>query len=259
MPSSLSSIDAMIAAARTHGTMNRVIYDILTTVTTAGSLTSGAIGMQRMPSPLVIPAMGAGVTGCYPVVFDMVTEDANTIMVAALEYTLGSLAVGTGVFTAGVSMPTKTVEGEAILTASIEPMLVVRTSITGATTPLITITYTNQDGVTGRTAQLTLPTNPVIHGAYRISPHFQSGDTGMRAVTGMTKSVGSGGVLDVMGLLLIHTTTAHASAGSMHSVPPLSEPTIMWKLTTGERIALYRTGALGGAIVGHVVLLPETE
>lgn len=108
--------------------------------------------------------------------------------------------------TPGVSMPTKTIRVDgaesSIQTATMMPALNVTTSLTGSTTPQMTITYTDQDGNTGASSSMTLPSNPSIRSLFQMAPHLASGDTGVRAITDMTSSVnGTAGQIMLLGFL----------------------------------------------------------
>jgi hypothetical protein len=161
-------------------------------------------------------------------------------MMGALEYTLGTLTVSGNSFSAGVTMPTKTVMGTSLQTATVEPMLVVTAALT-ATNPVVTITYTDQDGNTGATAVLTLPSNTLINSAFRIAPYLANGDTGIQAVTNISISTGTVGSLAVMGLLVVNATQS-TNASGFGMVSPLEQPIPIYLWEAGEKIAFYRYG-----------------
>jgi hypothetical protein len=81
----------------------------------------------------------------------------------------------------------------------------------GTTAANITVTYTNQDGVTGRTGTIRFPgtTAPAVNTIYPME--LQSGDTGVRAVasfqlSGTTGTAGSYGIIMVRELMMVNVT-----------------------------------------------------
>jgi hypothetical protein len=196
-------------------------------------------------------------TGCYVTVLDMTNYTGGTIMVGGLEYALGTLTVSGNSFSGGVSMPTKDVMGSSITTACSEPLLVATVTL-AATTPTITITYTDQDGNTGNSAVLTLPTNVAANSAFRIAPYLANGDTGIRAVTNISTSAGTAGTLVVYGMLPINMTVA-AGATPFGAISPLESPLPMYLCEAGERLAFYRYGSTSGtSLEVHLYAVAET-
>ena len=71
----------------------------------------------------------------------------------------------------------------------------------GATASVFTVTYTNQDGTTGRSASYSMPANALSVG--QLFPFtLQAGDTGVRTVTQVQLSIATGTVGD-FGLVLL--------------------------------------------------------
>jgi hypothetical protein len=161
--------------------------------------------------------------------------------IVAAEFDLGTLTVSGNTFSGAGTMPTRRYNDKtAVQTASTYSMLVVNTALT-ATTPVVTITYTDQSGNTGNTATLTLPTSPVINTAFLISPHLANADTGIRAITNMSISTGSAGILKVYGLLPIALgTTEDLSNPQTPDIIPVAQP--MWQLKGADSIAVYQIG-----------------
>jgi hypothetical protein len=255
----LDSIDNMLAAADTYGILSRFIIDRIQSATGVATVNCGGISAQRYPAPFTVPTLGTGVTGAYATYCRMHNEDTSTLMMMALDIEMGTLTVNTNAFVAGSDMPTdRPVFGENQTMATMVPMLVVTSNLT-ATTPTITITYTNQDGVTGQTATLILPTNPVLNSAFMITPHLASGDTGIRAITNMSKSAGTGGILKIFGLVPLAMGNGSTAAAVM-TPDILPSPILMPMLKGGDKIAFYRFGSsttnqLGAAFT----LIPETS
>ena len=255
MASVLDSFDNLIAMSQDYGPLVRLVSARQASVTTAATATSGSLTINRFSSNFVMPSMAAGLTGAYLTHCRMYTGLGNTILAAALEVSLGVLTVSGNSFAAGSAMPTRKVKGTSVTTASGLAVLVATAALT-ATTPTVTITYTNQSGTTGQTATLTLPTSPVANSGFLINPHLASGDTGIRAVTGMSISAGSAGTLTVYGLLPLAFTMAGPTAGAS-TVDPLVSPVPFYKVTAGDSVGFYSFGGTGSAkdlvaVVGFV-------
>src|SRR3990167_5532900 len=201
----LSSIDNMLKSAAEQGTFVRHYASIIPSAATAATVNCGYTTGFRYPEIITIPSLGPGVTGALFTNIQLVAITANTIATCGIEYILGTLTgdSGTGIFAAGVVMPTKTIGTSRIQTASQKTFLYIST-VLPAVSPVITITYTDQDGNTGATAVLTLPASSAINTIYDITPHLTAGDTGIRAVTAMswTNSPASG-VAKVLGVLVL--------------------------------------------------------
>jgi len=165
-------------------------------------------------------------------------------ILCALEYNLGSVALATGTFTDGVAMPTKTIEGSAIQTASLLTMMVVTATLT-ATSPVITATYTDQSGNTGASCALTIPTNALVNSAFIMTPHLATGDTGVQDVTNITKSAGTAGTVAVRGLLPLAIGFQAGTAGHPLKIEPLTIQYPQFLVEASETIAFYCFGATG--------------
>jgi len=127
-------------------------------------------------------------------------------------------------------------------TASMIPMLVASSTLT-ATTPVITITYQNQAGTGSRTCSMTLPTNAVINSAFCMTPHLNSGDTGLEDVTNMSRSAGTLGELRVKGCIPI-AFSCQGVGTSMSSFTEMHKPKAPFLAESGDKLAFY---FLGGA------------
>lgn len=245
LTSATPSIDAMISATQANGSYRRAYNSYLSSTSTAANATSGRISARRFPQAITIPSMGTGVAGVVMTTINMSNEDASTICLCALEKSLGTLTVSGNTFSSGSSMPTKTIMGTSVTTASVATFAVVTTALT-ATTPVLTITYTDQDGNTGNTATLTLPTNPNLNTAFLINPHLASGDTGIRAVTNISISTGTAGVIEIFGCLPL----AYDINGSTQSCVTVNDllqgmnaPILC---EANDVISFYRLGSTGG-------------
>jgi hypothetical protein len=115
-------------------------------------------------------------------------------------------------------------------------MLAVEVSAaTGAGTPTITVSYTNQDGTAGRTAANIIATvaSSAIGATYFIG--LQAGDTGVRSVQSLTLSVSwSSGTINLVAYRYITEVTVGAAfvAGEVDVItggrPRLYDGTVPW-------------------------------
>jgi len=235
----IDSLDGIIKSAQEKGMMHRLWCPLNDQGATAATSTCGYQTWGRYLPSFTIPSMGAGISGAWMTRFSSVI--GNSGVVCGLEYSLGTLTVSTNAFAAGVSMPTKTMRlngiTSSVVTATQRAFLVATAALTAAT-PTITITYTNQAGTLNRTATLVLPSNPVKNTAFDIIPHLQSGDTGIRAVTGISTSAGSAGSLVVYGLLVVGTTNAMLI--NSVSVDPILTTMPLWLMETNETLTIYQ-------------------
>lgn len=229
----------MISQATSQGMLRRAIYTAKA-VTTSANTTSGSINLCRVPNSFTVPSLGGSVTAAYFTYIRSFYSATNAFVLGGHETDLGTLTVSTNTFVAGSSMPTKTIEGSSIQTASIFPVLVATASLT-ATTPVVTITYTDQDGNTGNTCTMTLPTNPVVQTGFFMVPHLANGDTGVRAITNMSISTGSAGTLKVYGVIPQHLGVA-GTIGTANSLDFLQAPFPLVPFAAGEVLAFYVNG-----------------
>lgn len=253
----LDSIDAIIASARTSGAFSRFYLTPGTGSTTAATITSGYISAGRYPRTLTVPAQGGGVTALYLTYARLfsVGELGEVLLLAAAEYELGSLAVATNTFSSGVVMPTKTIKSQSIQTAASLTAAVATAALT-ATTPDLTISYTNQSGTTSRTATLTLPTGAAVNSAFLVGPHLQSGDTGVRAVTNLSISTGSAGTIKLYGLMILgmgFVTGTAAVDFTFTSLDPLQTGIPLWPLAVGDKISFWKFGTTSSLALGAVL------
>jgi hypothetical protein len=134
----------------------------------------------------VVPA-GYNFNGTWFYLFSGGVDRARTIRHTAF----GSYNMSTNVFTDGVSLT-------APRFASIM-YLFVTTATNNVADTTITITYTNQDGVTGRVATLLLLKNTPA--GRRIEIVLQSGDYGVQDVTNVTDNTANVGVFNLEGVV----------------------------------------------------------
>jgi hypothetical protein len=204
--------------------------------------------VRRFDRPITIPSVTAPVTGFY-ITAVVVAPSQVQGQIVGLEYLLGTINIGTGSFTDGVAMPTKTIRGTSVQTAASLAFCAVTSAVSGTST--ITITYTNQSGTTGRTASLTLPNNAALNSAFYIHPHLQAGDTGIRDVTNITRSGGTAGVVAVYGILPIRSIASATMAGQDTS--PLAVPELDVLCEPGEALNVYGIGATSAGDVAVMI------
>lgn len=239
MGNALRSVDDLIRLSQTHGVWRRAL-STKSGATTAATANCGKVNVKRFPDEFIVPTLGAGVTAAYFTEIAIATQNVTSVVVAAHETLLGTLTVSGNVFTAGSAMPTKTIDGASVVTATVLPILAATVAIT-ATTPVITITYVNQDGVGSRTATMTMPTNSTATSAYLITPHLQAGDTGIRSVTNIGISAGSAGTFQIFGLLPQAVSISSSSAFSP-ALTALRAPFPMIPFVAGDCLAFYQFG-----------------
>jgi hypothetical protein len=185
-------------------------------------------------------SFGTGVTGAY-LTYCRIIGVTNTMVICGIEYLLGTLTVSGNSYSAGVSMPTKTVKGVSTQTAASYAFAVVTTNLT-VTAPVLTVNYTNQAGTTGRSCTLTLPNSPVSSTAFFLNANLQSGDSGIRTLsaTGMSISTGSAGVIKLYGVLPLSSSSGAVGA-SCFTPDPLTVSEVPYKIEASENINFYRS------------------
>lgn len=257
--SATPSLDAGLTNWALYGGVNDA-WAFRFAATTAANSTSGNVSCQRAANPISVPSVTAPVQGYVCTGADIWTNSAQCLNFLCLEYVLGVCTLSGNVFSGSASMPTKTILGTSVTTASNLAFLVATTTGT-ATTPTITITYTNQDGTVSQTATMTLPTTPLVTTAFYINPHLAAGDSGIRTVTNISSSVSTGAlVLKVFGCLLLGHSNTTLSAGPHSSIEPLITPIFPLTLcAAGEAINIYKAGVSNAQdSIASIILCPET-
>ena len=246
MGTTLNSLDHMLASASTNGLLVRLLTGSVTLTTTSATTTSGYATWQRIPTSFTMPAVGPGLTGAYFPTIIMVNEDVNTMMLCGLEYTLGTITAngGTGTFSAGSTMPTKTIAGTSVQTASMRHFVYISTTLS-AVAPVLTITYTDQNGNTGVTMTITIPSGSVVNSMFDLTSSLASGDTGIRAVTDMSWTLNpAAGVARVIGVLTM-AIGDNTIGGAGATMKPLSSPLPLFLVEENDVIGMYKCGTNG--------------
>lgn len=249
-----SSIDKAIDADATYGSFYRIIQVSSLGGTIATSDTN-YITANRCPQTITIPPVSSTLSGyiatnCHAVL------GAPGVVVLALEYLLGTFDM-TGTFTPGVSMPIKPIKGTNVQTASGLTLFVADNNLSSAA-GVFTITYTDQEGITNKTATLTLPASVNAGTGYTFQATMQTLSKGVRAITNITTAaVGASGTVKIYGLLPIHvametTNVTDSSFFKNLAVPYLCEP--------NEQIGVYQFVTNSQyEIVVMLGLTPEVE
>jgi len=247
----LSSIDSVMLSESLYGAWRRYWTWPSTGGTSPTATAGGPIAMVHSQRPVTVPSVGAGILGMYLVqaIVEPANSSGNVGGILGLEYKLGSVNMNTGAFTAGVSMPVKRYAGvtAGVQTSSQLTFLAADAACT-ATTPTITVTYTNQNGDSGRSAALVVPTNAAVDSAYLLTPSLQAGDTGIQSVSNITKSAGTAGTISVYGFLIL---AAGWGASSSETIIDPSEGSLpLWLCEAADKIGYVQ---LGNSITTHRV------
>lgn len=239
MGTALRSVNDALAAAQSKGMLKR-FWNTTRPASTAATATSGGVTVCRIWDPFTIPTLGSGVTGAL-LTYMRIGSLSQGMFVAAFEYPLASYTAG-GSPSYNGPMPTRVANGVSTVLGSPWPLLFVSSNITG--TPTFTITYTNQSGVTGKTATLTLPATAGAYSCFQIGPHLAAGDTGIREVTGISLSSGTytAGTVQVVGCMPLAVGHGGGQGGGS-TTPPLSNAFPHYALLAGDVIAVYHVGS----------------
>lgn len=253
MGNTMNSTDEMIASAQTYGMWNIAYFNIgAGGGFTAATTSSGGITTGRVNSDIVMPSFGTGINCAFSTFADMWNEDSSTTMLLGIEYNFGSIALSSGTFTDGVAMPTKTVGGASVQTASMLSFCHIDSTLTGS--PALSITYTDQDGNTGNTCSMTLPSGSLISSGFFMNPHLANGDTAIRDITACSRTGGTGGTVSFRGLLPL----AWQIKGD-YAISPLLYSMPKFPIATGETLAIWRFGSTSSYItVGAFGFLADT-
>lgn len=187
-----------------------------------------------------IPTMPSGVTSFL---LDRLTlhdsHNAQAIFGEFIDF--GSIDIATGTFTDGVAMPARTVLGNASYTIPSGWLLAFcETAIVGTVNPL-TVTYTDQDGNTGKTTTAHAMTlNPVIDS---IAPMVLNvADWGVTDVTAATRTGGTSGTIRFYGIIPIDVLPAWNTAFVEPQLPKL----LCRRLSAGAKIGWILTNQTAG-------------
>lgn len=255
MANPLLSIETANAQAISRGALSQSWHCWTSSTSSAATVDSGKTTVLRLPQSW---DNYASVDDSYAYDFHFHTPAALSYASANIEYELGTLTVSTNTFSAGTSAPTKTIGGGSSAVCVFTAVVIYASASLTATTPILTITYTDQAGNTGNTATLTLPTNAGINSGFLVYPHLAAGDTGIRAITNMSISTGSAGTLKAVGLLEIASTALGTTYGSGVSDNRNTAKPI-YPIAASEKIAFYFHGSTASTtLYTDWVMVPTT-
>lgn len=155
------------------------------------STTAGVVPTDAMAGFPRIGAFGGGATG-YLAQVDFGSSVACRLKLFDLVFKAGAYAYNAAQALTGQPSFASRMPGDSYADTQIWVEAV--TAFTGNLT--VTITYTNQDGVTGRTA--TLATGAALTVGRMMQVPLQSGDTGVQAITNVAGSVATAGTFNVL-------------------------------------------------------------
>jgi len=254
MANPLLSLEAANQQAVSRGALYQSWVAYLSAGTTAATTNCGSETMQRLPQAFV---NYASVDDSFAYDFSGIVAATAIQLAAFIEYDLGTLTVSGNSFSAGVSAPTKTPAGGSSGVCVFNAVAVFIATTLTATTPVLTITYTDQAGNTGNTATLTLPTNSTINSAFLVYPHLAAGDTGIRAITGVSISTGSAGSIKIMGLLELASIPCGSIGPGLNDIRNTVHP--IYPVSASETIAFYTYNTISSSIAYiDWVMVPTT-
>lgn len=234
------SVEEALRSAHLWKRFDRSVVIRNAAASTAGTTASGSMSGRRMDATVTLPAM-TGPTGAYCMRASVGSLPGQALALVAVETELGSLAVATDTFTAGSAMRSRRDRVGASVQADAQLVALVATVALTATTPTITITYTNQDGVGSRTATVLLPTSIAVNTAFLLRPdQLQAGDTAIRSVENISKSAGTAGTLKLFGL---NPIGVEAQSGLLIGAnDSIQVPKECVEVYAGENIGFYAMG-----------------
>lgn len=237
------SLGTILQSDTSFGSWQVSRYLSITASTTTAISSSGYTTWQRAPQTLTIGTLTT-TTAAFLSYGRMWNSTTSNHTETALEVVNGTMTFNgsTGSFSSGTTNPNRRIYGASAATqwASSKPMLYVSTTLT-ATTPAITITYTNQAGTGSRTTSaITLPTNSVANSAFNLAPFLQSGDTGIQSVQNIVTTGGASGVIKVASLFPLLYDTVSVSGSTI--AQPLTNPQVLYPLLANDVISFWKTG-----------------
>lgn len=165
--------------------------------------------------------------------FDAYSNVANEKAKAIFKEHLGSYNTGTNTFVDGNSLNLPRFDAR---------MYIYVTSAIGAgANDIITVTYTNQDGITGRTGTVTVPKNSLV--GTRLEVPLQGDDIGFTNVTNVTHTqTGQAGVFNIEGNLSLFYLVL-TSSNVLYNSPSIATGSIV--IPEGGKIYLqYKANSI---------------
>lgn len=232
----LASFDDYINRASSGYIVHRQFGAELAAVTTA--LTGNTTILYKTPVIYTVETMPSGVTGFRLTNATLYSSIQTAFYLLVKLVDLGTFVAGTG-FTDGSAMPTVT-EGNSSRTIHSALLLEVQTA--GAGTLTITVDYTDQDGNASTTPAQALTAAASVNSCGFLP--LATGDYGVRDVTGVTRTVGTGtGTFKLWGVVPMGMfNMVHQSIGVQSNLNFLTDTPTPPLLNAGD--GLYVIGSL---------------
>jgi hypothetical protein len=164
--------------------------------------------------------------------FDASSDVANESARAIIKYIMATFNCATNTFSDGLS--------RTLPQFCSKILLMVTTRIGSGLNDVVTITYTNERGVTGRTCTITIPKNSLV--GTNIEGVLQSGDLGIIDITNVTHSAtGQAGAFELEGIQGLFYLILNASKSQYQSQSVALGGTIIYENQT--IVLMYLSGS----------------
>lgn len=234
------SIDSLISASATYGSFfaNGTLRLSANTIFT--SVTTGLASFRRYPIMSSVPNYNSPVLGYLLTSAFANNAVSGSTIIVCLDYLLGTIDCATNTFTQGITMPTKTIRGTSIQTASNLIWACPSSAITG-TNLTVNFTYTNEDGITNRSGSFTPSTSSITNTtAIDLSKSLQVNDFGVRSIQNISETGGSSGTLEFYGTLpLAYICGNNTNQVNSTALNFLNSPLPPYLIETNEKISIY--------------------
>lgn len=205
--SNLQSYDAFVSRFMAGYGANLPFYADIQTATSATVFTTQYLSIADMGYIEAFPSLPSGVTGYIVTSAECLSSTPGIPILIAKSINLGSINIGTNVFTSGSTMPTLTEGNNSNQTYS--PIIAIVTSTLAAAPGSLTFTYNASDGSIGNSTSalaLTVSAGVVRSGGFVA---LNAGHWGASALTNVVQSGGTtpSGTLQFWGVIpicLIH-------------------------------------------------------
>ena len=267
----LRSIDDALAACSAGGQCFRSFVVRNTAASSAALTTSGYQTLHRMTPSFTVPTLTAPYTGYYLTsgylgITRNATADVQLIL--CKEVLLGTLTVSGNSYADGSAMPTGVEDPgnrTGTLTSAASFCVAYVSVAMTATTPTLTVNYTNQGGTTGRSGTMVFGTNSLADSTFLFTPHLQSGDTGIRDLSasgpnGLSISTGTGGTIKFYGLIPLMYGVGPLATACVSSTPDIfSGQNVIPRLLGGDILSVYSTlTTVSISALCSMILTPDT-
>lgn len=217
-----------------------------TAATTATAFTGQQITLNNVGLVQTMESLPTGVTSYKLTGGQLATSSASSFILAEC-IDMGSLNIGTNVFTAGSSMPTK-LEGNTSRTVDSMILMEVTTAL-NATPGTLTVTYVDQSGNAAETtASLTLTASAAVGTVGMVV--LNGTDTGARSISAAVRSGGTSptGVVKFWGIIPIHIFS-NISAVNLESFNDLVATPVPVTLGAASELRLFSTSTTAKGVM----------